>query len=244
MLPGLTRLPKVRARKRLAEVPHPIPYMLKPGKLVSPERLYGDKKVLLIFKYQDELDVATKACEKYGLKYDTAKEYDTNKEDYSAYHAIFAGTNAMDYWQRDRKKPEAFRHLEAFVKRGGHLLVTGSFNCRNTEHLRRFGISTSFYHAEKFQPVPGKTELLFAGNEDLVPKDAKMRSAGNFTVSVPHTVLLERGPGSYAGKPAVATLGHSKGRVTFTAVEPRWMKDYWLIPCLLSWVARGCPTGA
>ncbi len=70
-----------------------------------------------------------------------------------------------------------------------------------------------------------------------------MRSAGHFRVSVPHVVLLKRGPkDSVAGGPAVAALEHEKGRVTYTAAEPNWRKDFWLIPCLLSRVARGCST--
>jgi len=47
---------------------------------------------------------------------------------------------------------------------------------------------------------------------------------------------------AYQGQPALITLKHNKGRVTFTLCEPRWRGDLWLIRVLLSWVARGCAT--
>ncbi len=109
------------------------------------------------------------------------------------------------------------------------------------EHLRRFGIEASHYHNSYFEPLPKTAALLFRGNEELVPKDRTMYSMGSFTCSVPHTVLLKRGQGSYYGQPALATLGHEKGRVTVAMVGPRYKSDYWLITVLLSWVARGCP---
>lgn len=240
-LPSLAGLPKVRAEKRLAGVPYPVPYMYKPGKTMDAARIYGDRKILLIFEHGGEMKAAKAACEKYGLKYDTAKSFDAARSDYSAYHTVLCGSNNMDYWTGERAQPEAFKHVAAFVAGGGHLAVFGSFNCRNTGHLRQFGLSFSFYHNDFFQPVPEKTECLVEGNEDIVPKDHRMRSAGNFTVSVPHTVLLKRGKGSNEGEPALATLRHEKGRVTYTAVEPEWQNDWWLIPCVLSWIARGCP---
>ena len=230
---GVTRL---KVEKRLNGVPRPIPHLH-----------YGYRKVLLIFSRKG-LDVAKQACEKYGLAYDVAGNYDMNREDYTAYHTIISGSNKMDYWRSEEtKKPEAFRHVEAFVNRGGHLIVLGSWNGRNNHHLGRFGIKTSYYHSGSFEPVPETTALLFQGNEAIIPEDRKMLSVGNFSISIPHTVLLKRGPGSYAGRPALAMLNHQKGRVTFTQVEPNYKAGdfknaYWLITVLLSWVSRGCPT--
>lgn len=243
LLPELSGLAEAKAKKRIAEVPHPIPDIHDLYTPFSPKRFYGDKRILLIF-VDKELKVAEKACKKYGLKYDAAPSYDVNRADYSDYHTIVSGSNAMDYWgtSDERKRPEAFRHVEAFVNDGGHLIVLGSFNGRNNEHLRRFGIRTSHFHNNLFEPAGEATRLLFQGNEDVVPEDRHLRSAGNFSISVAHTVLLKRGEGRYPGQPALATLEHNKGRVTLTMCEPMWQNDFWLIPVLLFWTARGCPT--
>ena len=189
------------------------------------------------------MGTAKTACDKYNLAYDTASSYDRNKEDYSAYHTIISGSNDMNYWgDEEGKKPESFRHIEAWINSGGHLVVLGTWNGVNNHHLERFGIKTSYFHTSYFEPVPGVTEKLFAGNEDLVPADCRLQSVGNFKVSVPHTVLLKRGGKAYPGEPKLVTLVQQKGRVTFTLVEPDYKKDYWIITVLLSWIARGCPT--
>jgi len=212
------------------------------------EQIRGDapvpegKRVLLIFEHPEEAKFAQQACEQYFLKCDNVKSFDMKREDYSDYHTIIAGSNNMNYWKKgEPKEPDAFDHIERFVNEGGHLIVFGSYNAGGTEHLKRFGIKTSFYHTSTFERNGRATELLIAGNEDIVP-DGKMQSAGNFTVSVPHVVLLKRGPGSYEGDPALATLRHKQGRVTYTLCEPVWKGDMWLITVLLSWVSRGSPT--
>ncbi len=69
----------------------PIPSLTLP--LLTP---YGQKKVLLVFKYADELKIALEACENYGLAYDVANDYDMQKDDYGNYHTIISGSNAMD----------------------------------------------------------------------------------------------------------------------------------------------------
>ena len=242
-LPDLTGLSKAKAEMRLGQLDFPVPALkeLFPGS--SPTRFYGDKKILLIL-IDPELETALKACHGYGLEYDTARSYDMNKSDYTAYHSILSGSNMMDYWATsdDHKKPEAFQHVEAFVNAGGHLIVLGTYNGRNNEQMGRFGIKTSYFHNGYFESAGEATDLLFRGNRHVVPKDRHLQSAGNFSCSVPHTVLLNRGTGHSQGRPALITLSHNEGRVTFTLCEPQWRNDLWLIRVLLSWIARGCPT--
>jgi hypothetical protein len=243
VLPELTGLLKAKAEMRLGQLDFPVPTLaqLFPGS--SPTRFYGEKKILLIL-IDPELETAQKACRSYGLEYDTARSYDMNTSDYTAYHSILSGSNMMDYWGRsdEQKKPEAFQHLEAFVNGGGHLIVLGTYNGRNNEQMGRFGIKTSYFQNGFFEPAGEATDLLFRGNLHVVPKDRHLQSAGNFSCSSPHTVLLSRGTGYHQGHPALITLSHNEGRVTFTLCEPQWRGDLWLIRVLLSWIARGCPT--
>lgn len=208
--------------------------------------LPADKRVLLIFGFDNELQVAKAACEKYGLRYDIAKTFDKDRSDYSAWHTVMCGSNDMDYWQsKEAAKSEAFNGLGQFVTGGGHLVLLGSYNARGTKHLQRFGIETGFLHNENFLPVGRATELLVQGNEDLVPEHGRMRSFGNFKVKAPHVVLLKNGEGRYgAGEPKLTTLMHDQGRVTYTLVEPNQTKGMWLITVLLSWVSRGSPIPA
>lgn len=244
VLPDLSGLTKAKAEKRLAEVAFPVPNIEDIFVASSPAQYYGEKKILIIMDHAREVETAEKACKKYGLMYDLTKNYDMNRGDYSDCHTVISGSNAMDYWGKsdEHKKPKAFQHLGAFVDDGGHLIVLGTYNGRNNHHLTRFGIKTSYYHNNSFEPAGRPTDLLFLGNLHIIPQDRRLTSAGNFSCSAPHTVLLTRGEGSYQGQPALITLNHNKGRVTFTLCEPNWRDDLWLISVLLSWVARGCPT--
>ena len=200
---------------------------------------------MLIFSFENELNVAKAACEKNGLRCDTARKFDRRLADYSPWHTILAGTNTMDYWRsKEEAQPEAFNHLEQFVKGGGHLMILGSYNARGTQHLKRFGIETSFYQNDNFLPVGRATDLLFEGNAELVPNNGRMRSYGDFSVKAPHVVLLKNGEGHRAGSPKLATLVHGKGRVTYTLVEPNQTSGMWLITVLLSWTSRGSPIPA
>lgn len=123
--------------------------------------------------------------------------------------------------------------------------MLGSFNARGTQHLKRFGIETSFYHNAHFEPVGRATELLLAGDEDLVPQDGRLKSFGNFKIKAPHVVLLKNGADRYAtGEPKLATLVHGQGRMTYTVVEPNQTSGMWLITVLVSWVSRGSPIPA
>lgn len=196
----------------------------------------------LFIMHDPELKTAKEACRRYGYPYETADSFDAARRDYRGIHTIMAGSNAMDYWGKDELKvSEAFQNIDAFVRAGGHLIVTGSFNGRNNEHLKRYGITTSFYHSGSFAPTAA-TAVFFLGNERIIPPDRKMQSAGNFKCSEPHTVLLARGPGSHEGEPAVITLSAGKGRVTFTLCEPEWQNDLWLVDVLIHWTLRGAPT--
>lgn len=244
LLPSLAGLVRTKTERRLATVDGWVPPL--EGLLAGVDLSHlADKRILLIFAAEDELSTAKKACEKYGLKYDVAPDFDMNKQDYTAYHTIICGSNMMDYWGKSEqhKSPAAFQHVLDFVVRGGHLIVLGSYNGRNTEHLAVFGIRAGHFHTNTFEPAGRPTELLFRGNEDIVPADRHLRTAGNIYCSVEHTALLKVGPGKFQGRLALVTLDHKQGRVTFTLCEPNWQGDLWLITVLISWVSRGCPTG-
>ena len=129
---------------------------------------------------------------------------------------------------------------------GGHLVLFGTFNGRNCEHLNRFGIKTGFVHAWEFRTVPGRADVLFKGSETVVPTSGKLQSNGHFSIEVPHVSLLERGPAKqtvpFLGS-ALATLAYKKGRVTFTQAEPGAHEDdLWLVTAVMTWAARGAPT--
>ena len=129
---------------------------------------------------------------------------------------------------------------------GGHLVLFGTFNGRNCEHLNRFGIKTGFVHAWEFRTVPGRADVLFKGSETVVPTSGKLQSTGHFSIEVPHVSLLERGPAKqtvpFLGS-ALATLAYKKGRVTFTQAEPGAHEDdLWLVTAVMTWAARGAPT--
>jgi hypothetical protein len=208
--------------------------------------LTAGKRVLLIFRFDNEMQVARAACEKYGLQCDVAQSFDKDRTDYSAWHTIMCGTNNMDYWQTgEAAKAEAFDPLETFVAGGGHLIVLGSYNARGTQHLKRFGIETSYLQNENFESAGRPTELLFASNEDLVPENGRLKSFGNFKIKRPHVVLLKNGAGRHAaGAPKLATLVHDQGRMTYTVVEPNQTSGMWLITVLISWISRGSPIPA
>jgi len=202
------------------------------------ERRPDGKKILCMSFPGSERAAAVRACERYFLEVEFTSSMDMNKTDFSKYHTMMAGTNGMDYWGRKgRKEPEAFQHYEKFIRDGGHLVVFGTYNGRNCEHLSRFGIKTGFQHSTKFERNGEATDLFFRGAEHLVPENGKLRTAGHFKVSAPHTRLLLR----KGNLPAVATLTVDQGRLTKTTCEPSWMGDQWLIEVMISWLANGAP---
>jgi len=206
------------------------------------ERRPDGKKILFVGFFKSERTAAERGCQRSFMEADFVKSCDKDRSDYGDYHTIMFGTNGMDYFgRRANKEPEAFQHYEAFVRSGGHLVVFGTYNGRNWEHLRRFGIRTGFNHNGSFARTEA-SDLFFQGVEDLVPDDNKMRSAGHFNVSEPHTMLLARGSGSLGGKPAMTTMAVDQGRLTATMCEPNWMGDTWLIQVVVHWVSRGSPT--
>lgn len=206
----------------------------------KPRLLTRDPRRIMLILVDKERKTAIAACERFRLRNDPVRSFDMDRKDYRQYHTILCGSNMMDYWGgKLRKAPEAFQWIDAFVQRGGHLVVFGAYNGRNFHHLRRYGIKTGYSHNPKFTEVPGVTEEFFKGCEKLIPPDKKMRSAGNFSCSEPHTVLLRRGDGG----PAVVTLPVGKGRLTVTMVEPHWIGDYWLIDVMITWLVRGSPLG-
>jgi hypothetical protein len=240
-LQPLLGLPKAKVEGRLKEA-EPLLAAARPAASASPTA--PKSRVLLVMSYKEEAAAAQQACQLYGLPCDTTPSFDRNRADYSAYHTIFCGSNDMNYWGKEAasKEAAAFSHVERFVNEGGHLIVSGTFNGENMQHLERFGIYTGFVHTSTFERTGPASDLLFAGAEALVPASGRMTSAGHFECTRQHVVLLKRGPGSKAGGPALITRQHESGRVTFHQCEPHWRGDMWLIPVLLNWVARGSKT--
>ena len=240
---SLGGLERMKVSKRLSEAAANAP---RYGHADAQARLTRRGKLLLIF-VNEERQIAVAACEKYGLQYDLAKSFDGSVEDYSAYRAILCGSNMMDFWDKaENKSREAFAPLDRFVSTGGHLVIFGSFNARGTEQLKAYGIQTGYYHGDFFAAVPGATEFLFQGNEDLIPQDRRLHSAGNFKCIVPHTVLLKRAKSATQPEetPLMITEPWKRGRITYNVVEPHWKqpKDgLWLITVTISWISRGSP---
>lgn len=199
-----------------------------------------EKKALLIFS-ESEGKVAAEACNTYGLKFDLVDGFDTRKQDYARYHTVMCGSNQMDYFgHEETRRPEAFEPLLKFVQKGGHLIIMGVFNGRNTEHLKRFGITCGYYHCSSFTTTPA-TKLFFRGAEKLIPANNKMHSVGTISVAGPHVAILNRGSDCDPSQPAMITLAHQLGRVTFNLVEPQFQDDFWLITATLNWAALGGP---
>ncbi len=201
-----------------------------------------DAKALLLMNDGRDQEAAIEACRRVRLPFDLYPEFP--KTDYSRYSLVVVGTNMMDHWgQPENKAPEAFKPLADFVQSGGHLLVFNAYNGRNMEHLIPLGITTGFNHSWTYEKVPGVSDILFNGTEDLVPSGNYLQQAGNFTVQKPHVVMLRRGPGSFAGEPTFATLRHGNGRLTYSSVEPAYGEPpgYWLFQAAIMWAARGGP---
>ena len=152
------------------------------------------QRVLLAMSSPAEIEAAKNALRERKLTFDHRAWIDTAQKDYSSYHLIVGGSNCMDIWPNSNaKEPAAFEPLEKFVADGGHLLLFGTYNGRSCEHLARFGIDTDIYHdSGGFRTVPGRTEVLFKGMEKIVPANNKLTSAGNFVVTQPHVMLLQR----------------------------------------------------
>lgn len=202
-----------------------------------------DSKALLLMNDGRDQEAAIEACRRVRLPFDLYPEFPRNS-DYSKYSLVVVGTNMMDHWgQPDNKAPEAFKPLADFVQSGGHLMVFNAYNGRNMEHLIPLGVTTGFNHSWTFEKVPGVTDILFNGAEDLIPAGNYLQQAGNFTVQKPHVVMLRRGPGSFAGEPAFATLPHGNGRLTYSSVEPAYGEPpgYWVFQAAIRWAARGGP---
>ncbi|WP_372719143.1 hypothetical protein [Novipirellula sp.] len=189
------------------------------------------------------------------MSFDSIRSLGTLPLDCSQHHAIIFGTNAIDYFGSDsseERKNQVFETLEKFVSSGGHLFMFGSFNGRNAERLKIFGIHTGFVHNDYFRPVPGRTEVLFRGSENLIPAPAKIRSYGNFAIDEDRisVVMLRRGTAGDSGEegaeqdpesPVLATLVYGRGRVSYSPTEPS-ANGLWLVPIAVNWIARGAPT--
>lgn len=238
-----TGVEKARVEHRMALVE---PLLIATGR--RPQRVgftMPRGKILLIVE-KEEQEIAEEACRKYGLSYDVIRSFDATRQDYSGYATILCGSNKMMYW-KTHKSPEDFQYIDAFVEQGGHLVVFGSFNADGDFQLERYGIHTSYYHGSYFAPSRGKTELLMAGNEDLLPHDGLLHSAGNFRCTSPHVVLLSRvkKTGEPDG-PLMITMPWKRGRITFNIIEPNWKQPHdalWLLTATINWISRGSPMG-
>lgn len=199
--------------------------------------------IIVLSDQSIEWDAAIEACRYSRLPFQIVPSFPPPEFDYSQFSLIVVGTNAMDEWgQPERKDPASFRSIEAFAKAGGHLVVFNTFNGRNLEHLRQFGIQSSTQHATTYQAIPRVTEILFDGSERLVPEGSYLRQAGNYTVDQPHLDLLRRGAEMGEGA-VVSTIPYGAGRVTYSSVEPGFGEPpgYWLVQIMIRWAARGAP---
>ena len=95
--------------------------------------------------------------------------------------------------------------------------------------LVAYGIRTGFQHSDSFKRTGAATDLLFQGNEHLVPADGRLRSTGNIACDREHTVLLNRGPGKVAGAPKMLTMQVGEGRFSYTQVEPYYAESDWIL---------------
>ncbi len=202
-----------------------------------------------------EVPPAEQTCDELEISCGSIPSLDTLPLDCSNLHAIIIGSNAIDFFGGEEQSPrqlQVFATLEKFVAGGGHLLLFGSYNGRNSEHLATFGIHTSYFHNDYFRSVPGRTNVLFAGMEDTVPAPKLVHSMGSFTVDEDRSwvKMLQRGTAAESGKagaehdpdgPVLATVAYKRGRVSYCAVEPQ-AGGLWLVPIAVKWIARGAPT--
>jgi hypothetical protein len=203
------------------------------------------KKVLIIqdrnVSVGNEAELIEEACRRYGLAVEHSAGFDEDRQDYSSYHTIIACSNALMYF-KDRDE-SSMSFLTQFMESGGHLLLFGTFNGSGAkESLSQFGFSVGFMHGSLFEPVGIASDLLFLGNESLIPDDRHLASTGNFSCSAEHTVLLKRGRGSNEGDPLMVTMNQGSGRLTYTQAEPGYRNSEWIITPIISWISRGSPT--
>ncbi|WLD13685.1 hypothetical protein [Planctellipticum variicoloris] len=205
------------------------------------------QRVLLVTMLPEERAVVEAACKEHNVGLDVVRTFDAQRDDYRRYFLIISGSHMMVYWRDPPlSEPPAFQHLEKFIRDGGHLMVFGVFNGSHMEHMRQFGVKTSYFHADKYEAVEPVADVVFAGSESLIPPGNYLGHSGSFEVSSPHVLILRRGEGYHAGHPSLATIPWHNGRVTFTTAEPRHGKQtgYWLLQVLVNWAARGAPVTA
>jgi hypothetical protein len=212
----------------------------------SPERVpvvplvaASPSQKLLVIAPSTELHYLRTACQQLRLAADFVENFDARRRDYRPYHAVLVGTNRMDFFDKpETQVPEVFQPVVDFVAAGGHLLMFGTYHGRHMEHLHRFGIEAWSGGGSGFLRVPGASDALFAGSEELVPKDDSLTFLGRYRITRPHVVLLLRSDGD----PAVATTPFRDGRVSIMMVEPGYQNDLWLYRVILAWHQRGAPS--
>lgn len=200
------------------------------------------EKVLIAMDNPREAELTQKFMTDRAQKFDFIKMIDPVRHDYSDYHLVILGSEGMRAFAQ-AEIPEDFDPLARFVANGGHLMIFGTFNGVNCAHLKRFGIKTGVQHALGFRTIPGRSEVLFHGVEEIVPSNHLTRSTGSFLVDGPHVAfLLRETTASLPDAPMVATLAFQKGRVTYTQVEPDYENNLWFLTTLLTWAMNGGPT--
>lgn len=200
------------------------------------------EKVLVAMDNPREAELSKNFLNDRKQKFDFIKMIDPSQTGYSDYHLVILGSEGMRAFAQ-AEKPEDFDPLARFVADGGHLMILGTFNGVNCVHLKRFGITTGVQHALGFRTIPGRSEVLFHGVEEIVPSNHLTRSTGSFLVDGPHVAfLLRETTASLPDAPVVATLAYQKGRVTYTQVEPDYENNLWFLTTLLTWAMHGGPT--
>tara|TARA_A100001391_G_scaffold166620_1_gene126758 strand:- start:88 stop:2193 length:2106 start_codon:yes stop_codon:yes gene_type:complete len=198
---------------------------------------------------------AQQICDSMNLRFNSIPSLETLPLDCSNHHAIIIGSNGVDFlgWHQDEaRKEQVFSSLREFVANGGHLIVFGSYNGRNTEQFQEFGIHTTHFHNDHFERISGRSEVLFAGSESLVPSPPYVHSFGNVTVDEDRTavVMLKRATASDPDDrraehnpedPVFVTIAYQRGRVSYSPVEPH-AGGPWLVPVVVKWILKGAPT--
>ncbi|WP_092048413.1 hypothetical protein [Planctomicrobium piriforme] len=188
------------------------------------------------------------ACDQNKLRFESSPSYDIGKPDFSGYHAIVGGSNNLDYFgwgeSDESKKSRIFSNLKQFVADGGHLFLFATYHGRNSERFKEFGIVPGDVEATLFEHIPGRSEVLFHGSENLVPPDGKVRSWGNLGTDPargPVDMLKRVHPEGWSQQPVLTTVCYGNGRVSYCTVEPS-RDGVWMIPIAVNWIARGAPT--
>ncbi|WP_437193449.1 hypothetical protein [Planctomicrobium sp. SH527] len=205
---------------------------------------------ILFIDGQNEIEVNAmrKACKELGLKFENSSTWDTPFQDFSRFHTIIAGSNNMLFFGTrtpdEAKKDRIFSQIHQFVVDGGHLFFFNTVDGRDSERLIQFGLKPGPVQCSFFELIPGRSEVLFKGFENEVPKNRRVFSWANIEIDPamkPVAMFKRRDTEPHSHEPMFATMAFQSGRVTYTTIEP-FDDGLWLIPIVAKWILNGAPT--